>query len=221
VYFVFMIVAIIGEFLLPNPVVRGDATATAQNLASGELTYRIGILLDFLTHFIFIYLVVILYRLFEDVDKSNAMLLVLLVSVGVAVALANLLQRFAPLVLLGGDDYLSVFTKQQLDALALNAVGLRRSGAAYPMLFWGLWLFPFGIMVIKSGFLPRILGILQLIAGCGYLITGAVSIVFPDQSGAVSKFMMPLYFGEVPIIFWLLIKGVAEPQQEMRAPMVG
>ena len=213
-YFLFMIVAIIGEFAFPDLIVHGDATATASNIIAAEHTYRIGILLGFVTHVIFILLVVILYKLFEDVDKSQAMLLVLLVSVGVAVALANLLNGFAPLVLLGGADYLSVFSKPQLNSLALQSLGFRSSGAAFPMMFWGLWLFPFGILVIKSGFLPRILGILLIVAGFAYLTSGVTSIALPEYRPIVSRFMMPLYFGEVPIVFWLLIKGATGPRQE-------
>lgn len=155
-----------------------------------------GILLGFVTHVIFILLVVILSKLLEDVDKSHATLMVLLVSIGVAVALANLLNGFAPVVLLGGADYLSVFTKPQLDALALESLRFRRSGAAVPMVFWGLRLFPFGILVMKSGFLPRLLGMLPMVAGLAYLTSGVTSMVLPEYWPVVSRFMMPLYFGE-------------------------
>lgn len=215
-----MIVAIIGEFLFPDFMVPGDALATAQNITAAELTYRIGILLGIVTLVIFILLVVILYKLFKDVDETQAMLMVLLVSIGVAVALGNLLNRFAPLVLLGGADYLSVFTKPQLDALALESLRFRSSGAAVPVVFWGLWLFPFGILVIKSGFLPRLLGILLMVAGLAYLTSGVTSIVLPEYRLVVSRIMMPLYLGEVPMIFWLLIKGATVPQQEARSSHV-
>jgi hypothetical protein len=211
-YFVFMIVAIYGEFIFPTFIVSGDAVATAQNITADELTYRIGILLGFATHLIFIFLVVSLYKLLNDVDKSQAMLMVLLVSIGVAVAITNMLNRFAPLILLGGADYLSVFTKPQLDALALSSLRFRGSGAAVPLAFWGLWLFPFGILVFKSGFLPRILGILLLIAGLGYVVSSVTTIVLPAYRQTLSQVLMPLYFGEVPIIFWLLIKGAKEPK---------
>jgi hypothetical protein len=169
-YFLFMIVAITGEFFLPDLVVSGDATATARNITSAELTWRLGILLGLLTHVIFIVLAVLLYKLLSGVDKSQAMLMVAFVSIGVAVA-------------------------------------------AVPMAFWGLWLFPFGVLVMKSGFLPRLLGILLLVAGLAYLATGVTAIVLPEYRTIVSRFMMPLYFGEVPVIFWLLVKGAAVPQE--------
>jgi hypothetical protein len=206
-YLLFMIVAIFGEFFFPAFMVPGDAAATASNIAASGLTYRIGILTGFVTHMIFIFLVVLLYRLLKDAGKSQAMLMVLMVSLGVAFSLANLLNKFAPLVFLSGADYLSVFTKPQLDALVLGFLRLHSSGAAISMAFWGLWLFPFGILVIKSGFFPRILGFLLMVAGFAYLTSSVTSIVLPEYRHVVSQAMMPLYVGEVPIIFWLLIKG--------------
>jgi hypothetical protein len=206
-YFVFMIVAIIDQFIFPKMLVSGDAAATASNIVAGEQTYRLGIVLGFATHVIFLFLVVTLYRLFKDVDETPAMLMVVLVSVGVAVALANMLNRFAPLLLLGGAEYLAAFTRPQLEALAMDSIRFRGSGAAVPMAFWGLWLFPFGLLVVKSKFLPRVLGVLLVIAGTAYVIGAFTTIAFPGQRQSLSQFLTPLYFGEVPIIFWLLIRG--------------
>jgi hypothetical protein len=219
-YFLFAIVAIIGQFFLPALVVPGDAAATARNIAFGELTFRLGILIGFVTHLIFIFLVVSLYSLLKDVDRRQALLMVLLVSIGVAIALANLLHKFAVLVLLSGADYLSVFTKPQLDALALGFLRLHSNGVTVSTVFWGLWLFPFGILVIKSRFFPRILGILLMVAGFAYLTSSLTSIAAPAYRSIVSQFMMPLYSGEVPIIFWLLIKGAKVPQPEARSSHV-
>jgi hypothetical protein len=216
-YFLFAIVAIFGEFFFPTFMVPGDATATARNINAAELTYRIGILTGFVTLLLFVFLVVSLYNLLKEVDKRHAMLMVLLVSIGVAVALANLLHKFAPLVLLSGAEYLSVFTKPQLDALALGFLRLHSNGVTISTAFWGLWLFPFGILVIKSGFFPRILGILLMVAGFAYLTSSVTSIVLPAYRHVVSQFMMPLYFGEVPIIFWLLLKGAKVPQSPPRS----
>jgi hypothetical protein len=213
-YFLFMIIAIIGEFFSPTFMVHGDATATANNINVAEQMYRINILTGFVTLVIHIFLVVILYNLLNEISKIQAMLMVLLVSIGVAVALANLLNKFAPLVLLSGAEYLSVFSKPQLDALVLGFLRFHAGGAIVSMAFWGLWLFPFGILVIKSGFFPRILGILLMVAGFAYCASSFTSLVLPAYRHVVSQFIMPLYFGEVPIIFWLLIKGAKVPQPQ-------
>ena len=195
----------------PRFIVPGDATATARNISAAELTYRIGILTDFVTLLLFIFLVVSLYNLLKSVDKWHATLMVLLVSAGVTIGLANLLNRVAPLILLSGADYWSVFTKPQLDALALGFLSLNSNGNTVDTAFWGLWLFPFGILVIKSGFFPRVLGILLMVAGFGLLTSSVTSIVLPAYEHVVSLATMPLGLGEFPIIFWLLIKGAKVP----------
>ena len=208
VYFVFMIISIVSEFLLPNYFVKGDPTATSINIGSNELAYRFSILFGLVTLVIFIFLVVILYKLLKDVDRSKAMLMVLLVTIGVAISFSNLLNKFAPLVILSEETYLSIFNTTQLDTITYFFLRFRGSSSVIPMVFWGLWLFPFGILVIKSGFIPRILGILLLVAVFAFIITSITTIILPDYRQLVSKIMMPLYVGEVPIIFWLLIKGV-------------
>ena len=211
-YLLFSIVSIVSEFFFPAFVVPGDAAATARNITAAELTYRIGILTGFVDLVLFLFLVVSLYGLLKDADRRQAILMVLLVSIGVAISLANLLNRFAPLVLLSGADDMSAFTRPQLDALALSFLKLHGSGTTVATVFWGLWLFPFGILVVKSGFLPGILGILLMVAGVGYVTSSVTSLVLPADSHAVSRVMMPLYLGELPIMFWLLIRGAREPR---------
>jgi hypothetical protein len=216
-YFLFLIVGLFDMYGFSGFMVPGDATATARNVIAAEGTYRIGILADFVTLLLFIFLVVSLYNLLKGVDKRHAILMVLLVSVGVTIGFVNLLNKIAPLILLRGAAYSSVFTKPQLDALALGFLSLNSSGNDVDSVFWGLWLFPFGILVVKSGFLPRVLGILLLVAGLGNLTSGVTSIVLPAYSHVVSKATMPLIFGEFPIIFWLLIKGAKMPQPEVQS----
>lgn len=207
-YVFFAILSILNEFFVPTFIVSGDPTATARNIIAGELVYRLNIAGSFAIHICFIVLVVYLYILFQNVDKKLAILMVLMVSLGVSLSLANLLNRIAPLVLLGGGDYLSVFTKPQLDALSLSLLRLHTNGVYLASTFWGLWLFPFGMLVIESKFIPRIFGILLILAGVGYLTVSITSIILPAFRPIVSPVMTPLYFGELPIIFWLAIKGI-------------
>jgi uncharacterized protein DUF4386 len=216
-YFLFLIVGLFDIYGFSGFLVPGDAAATARNIIAAEGTYRIGILTDFVTLLLFVFLVVSLYNLLKGVDKWHAMLMVLLVSVGVTIGFVNLLNKIAPLILLHGVAYSSVFTKPQLDALALGLLTLNNSGNDMDSVFWGLWLFPFGILVIKSGFFPRVLGILLLVAGFGNLASGMTSIVSPSYSHVVSQATMPLLFGEFPIIFWLLIKGANVPEPQVQS----
>jgi hypothetical protein len=212
-YLLFMIVGLVDLFGFAGFMVPGDAAATAHNIVAGEPTYRVGIATDFASLVLFIFLVVSLYNLLKDAAKWHALLMVLLVSVGVSVGIANLITKIAPLILLSGANYLSVFTKPQLDALVLGFLSLNGKGNTLDSIFWGLWLFPFGILVIKSGFIPRVLGILLLVAGVANTASNAISIVLPAYSHVVSQVAMPFMFGEFPIIFWLLIKGAKDPQQ--------
>jgi uncharacterized protein DUF4386 len=209
-YFAFMIIAIVGEFLFPAFVVPGDAAATARNITAGEPTYRLSILTGIATLVIFIFLVSSLYDLFKDVDRKQARLMVLLVSVGVAVALANVFSRLAPLVLLSGAEYLKALPTAHLEALALASLGLHTSASAVVTAFWGLWLFPFGVLVIRSGFFPRVLGYLLLVAGAAYLVGSGTSLAAPAYRHTLSRVLMPLYMGEVPIIFWMLFMGARD-----------
>ena len=217
-YFLFMIVAIVDQFLLPGFTVPGDAAATALKIKAAESAYRVDLLVGFATLVIFIVLVASLHRLLRHVDAEQSLLMVLFVAIGIAVALANLLTKFAPLVLLGGPDYLSAFSGPQLDALSFGALRFHGAGTAIATIFWGLWLFPFGLLVHRSGMFPRVLGILLLVAGFAYVATGVVAIGWPEQRQLAGRVLMPLYVGEVPIIFWLLIKGAREPQGLGRAP---
>ena len=217
-YVLLMIAGLVDMFGFSGFLVPGDPTATAGNITAAELTYRIGIATDFVTLVVFILLVVSLYKLLKGVDEWHATLMVVLVSVGVAIGLANLVNKIAPLLLLSGAGYLSVFSKPQLNALALGFLNLNGDGDTVEAAFWGLWLFPFGVLVIKSGFLPRVLGILLLVAGFGYLTSSVTSIVLPAYSHAVDRVTMPLLFGEFPIIFWLVIKGAKVSQPQARPP---
>ena len=212
-YFVFMILGITRAFFSPTFMVSGDAAATARNIMGAEPAYRAGLLTDFVSQVMFIYLVAVLYKLLRHGNKNQAVLMVLLVLAGVAIAVANLIFQFVPLALLSGAGYLSSFSKPQLEALSLGFLTLHGTGVSLATAFWGLWLFPFGYLVIKSGYFPRILGVFLMIAGVGYVVLSATSIAMPEARQALFRYLMPLFFGEVPIILWLLIKGAKVPAQ--------
>ena len=110
-------------------------------------------------------------------------------------------------------DFLSVFEKRQLDALAYVFVRLHEHGITVASVFWGLWLLPFGTLVIRCGYIPRILGVLLLVAGIGYLVNAFVALVLPEFSPSVSQVVGPLAFAELPIIVWLLVWGVRVPSK--------
>lgn len=188
-------------------IVRGDAAATANKIASSQLFYRLCVVSDLASQILFVFLVLTLYQLLKGVNKRQAALMVALVLVQVPMTFANMLVGIVPLVLLSGADYWSVFDKHQIDALTMGSLSLRSYGIDAVTALWGLWRLPFGLLVFRSGFIPRILGVI-LIVGCfGDLTVSVTSLLFPAYEHIVHKLLI-LGVGEILIILWLLIKGV-------------
>jgi hypothetical protein len=192
-------------------VVQGDAAATATRIASAPLLYRLWTATDLVAGVFAIYLAMTLYQLFKDVDRNQARVLVAMVLVQVPMWFALTLTQLAPRVLLNGSSYWSVFDKPQLDALALGFLGLSSRGVGAMSAYSGLWLLPLGLLVYRSGFIPRLLGVFLIVAGCSYLVSAATYFVFPAYYRIVFWGAAPLYgLGEIGIIGWLLIKGARE-----------
>lgn len=211
-YFVMSLLMIFGYTYVPATfIVPGDATATAAKIMHGELMYRVSILASLVAQILFVGVAVTLYRLFRDVNRGLARLLVGWVGVAIAAELVTIANRLAPISFLSGADYLKVFPQAQLDALAFYSLRWGNNLGQMLTIFWGLWLFPFGILVIQSRFLPKFLGYLLLASGFGYLVTSVTFLLFPLSLGTVSKFMFPLYFGEMGVILWMMILGAKLP----------
>lgn len=207
-YLAMSILAIIGYFVLgPRFVVSGDAAATARAILEHEQLYRLSILIDVVAMILFILVVLELYKLFEDVDRSQARLMLALVGTGIAATFAGFAFNAAPLVLLGGGDALAAVSRPQLEALAYASVKVGDRLGDVLTAIWGLWLLPFAVLTIKSRFLPKFLGVLLILSGVAYVVTSAVAIVFPTSLSTVSKFAMPLYFGELVVVVWLAVIG--------------
>lgn len=212
-YVILALIAPIGLLYVPGKlVVSGNATATADNIRASEGLLRIGIASELVHQAIAVFLVLALYRLFEPVDENLARQVVILGAlVSVPIMFVNVLNHVAALILVGGADFLSVFEKPELDALAYLFVRLHEYGITVASIFWGLWLFPFGMLVIRSGFIPRVLGYLLMVAGTAYVIAAFATLVVPKYGPFVSKVALPFEVAELPIIFWLAIWG-AKPR---------
>ena len=188
--------------------VRGNATATANNIAAHEWLFRFGIVGDLLTGTISIFLVLAFYRLFKAVDQNQATLMVILGGLMVApIYFLNSLNDAAALLLARGADFLSVFQKPQRDAIAMLFLRLHHHGVVANEIFWGLWLFPLALLVLKSGFFPRFLGVWLIINGFAYVIDSFTGLLLPQYEDMVSNIMFPALFGELAFMLWLVIKG--------------
>jgi hypothetical protein len=207
-YFVFSLFGFFSLMYVPNKlIVTGDATASAQNILSHELLFRAGILSSLIGSIGFIFVALALYELLKEVNKRQAVIMLILIVISLPISLVNEVNNLAALKLLSGANYLSAFQKPQIDAMVMLFHGLWGQGINIAGIFWGLWLFPFGALVYKSGFLPRIIGVLLIIAGFGYLAGSLTALLFPEYVSAVSRVTDIVVAGELPVILWLLIMG--------------
>jgi hypothetical protein len=214
----YLMIAIFGIFsMLYGPeslLVPGDAGATAQNIKASESMYRLAFMGDLLGQMFFIFLVLLLYQLLKPVNKKQAVVMAVLVLVGVPIAMLNDLNQIAALMIASSAGNLGVFQADQLQAHVMLFLDLYQAGLHIAFIFWGLWLFPLGYLVFKSGFLPKVLGILLIIAGIGYLFEFVTFFLFPNLEITIKMFT---FWGEVFLALWLLIMGVNVEKWEERA----
>lgn len=210
-YFLLGITAPIGlEFVPAKLFVAGDPAATVAHLRASETLIRLSIASELVHQVISIFVALALYRLFKAVNEGQATLLVVMSLLGVPIMFLNVLNEIATLMVVGGGDLLSAFGKPQLDALAFMFYRLHSRGIVVASVFWGLWLFPFGYLVIRSGFIPKLLGYLLYVAGAAYLAAAFTTLIMPSLSPRIGPIAGILEIAEVPIIFWLLIWGTRE-----------
>jgi hypothetical protein len=191
-------------------IVSGNAAATANKILASERLFRLGIASELICAAEFVFLVWVLYRLFAGVDKTHAALMLSLGLVFVPIMILNALSEIAALTLLRGADFLSVFEKRQREAMAMLFIDLHRWGYIVGWIL-GFWLFPLGVLVYRSGFLPRILGVLLIAAGFGYLADSLTPLLFPGYDDVVNRIVsIPLTLGEPALILWLLIMGAKD-----------
>jgi Domain of unknown function (DUF4386) len=188
--------------------VPGNATATANNIAAHETLFRFGILSDLFTATMAIFLTLALYRLFKGVDQDLARLMVILGSLMVTpIYFVNTINDAAALLFARGADFLSVFDKPQRDAFAMLFLRLHHHGVVANEIFWGLWLLPFGLLVYRSRFLPRLLGVWLVINGIAYGVISVTGLLLPQYESRVFNLAFPAMLGELAIMLYLLIKG--------------
>lgn len=197
--------------------VSGDATATANHVRASETLLRMAIGGELLGMTVFIFVALTLYRLFKDVSARHALAMLILILLSIPISFLNVLNEVAALRLASGSTVLSAFDPHQRDALAYLFLDLHGDGFMVAQIFWGLWLFPFGILVIRSGFIPRVLGVLLMIAGCANVASSLASLVFPQYEDLVSRVATILQLGELPIVFYLLIWGARAQPRYARA----
>src|SRR5581483_7351419 len=188
--------------------VAGNATATANNIAAHQTLFRMGIAADLFCGVALIFLVLAFYRLFKGVDSYLAVLVVILGGVlPAAIDFFNTLNDAAALILVRGADFLSVFDKPQRDTLAMLFLRLHHQEVVAAEVLWGLWLFPLGLLVYKSRFLPRFIGVWLIINCFAYLVLSFIRLWFPHYVATASNYAFPAELGELALMLGLVIKG--------------
>ena len=216
--FVFLVIFGLGMsaelFIRPNIIVPGDAATTVNNITASESLFRLSLVSDLIRQAFMMLLPLVLYKLLKPVDRDIAMLMVIFALVSVPITMLNELTHYAALLLSSGADYLTAFEADQLQAVVMFFLDLRQYGTFIPQVL-SLWLFLLSYLVFRSGFLPRILGILLMIGGLGYLIQAVLFLLFPDFDAII--FGLFAFVGELLFYLWLLIKGVNVEEWEKRA----
>ena len=217
-YLVNAVTGFFGIIYVPGRlIVSGNATATAHNILGSERLFRLGIASELICAVEFVYLVWVLYRLLGGVNKTHASLMVILGLLLVPVMVLNTLSEIGALVLLQSADFQSAFDKRQLETMAMLFLDLHRYGYVVGWIF-GLFHFHFGVLVFRSGFLPRILGVLLVAACFGYVADSLTPFLLPGYANLAGRIAgIPLALGEPAIILWLLIMGTKDQPLEAAA----
>ncbi|MGF1669003.1 MAG: DUF4386 domain-containing protein [Balneolaceae bacterium] len=210
-YFLIGIFGFFGIMYVPSQIeVIGDVEATFKNLLENEFLLRASIYAHLLNTVVFTMMVLVFYQMFSHINKYLAMLMVAFVIVHIAFEFGAEVMNYTAILIAKGTflESMELLQRQEWAYLFLRmghygAVGL-------PIAFWGLWLIPLGILVYKSGFIPKIFGILLVAGGVAYIIDSMFFILFPGSGGTFKDLLMVVFsVAEISFIFWLLIKGVS------------
>jgi len=191
------------------PLVQGDLSAIAHSLTKSDLRFRVGVVTDVLSTALSVPLALLLYQLLKPVDKMRAVLMAVLLVVAMPISFVVALNYVAAQWLLSGAPVVAALASAQREALGMLFLRLHTHGVLAVEIFWGLWLVPFGLLVMKSRFLPRVLGILLVIAGVAYVAHSITSLLLDGRRIILYErlTMLARAAGEFPIMLWLLIKG--------------
>jgi hypothetical protein len=200
---------------------RGDAAATASRILAAEPLFRFSMLIGLISTVVFLFLSLALYRLLKEVNQPLAAVMVILVLGQVPMVLVDELMQLAALILIRGADFLAVFDQHQREALALLLLDVNGKGTIVAGLFWGLWLLPLGLLVFRSGYLPRVLGVWLIINCAGYVAISVIGLLWPQHLDVVNRVTFPALLGEVAFMLWLLILGARPGPVQRAAQAVG
>ncbi|MEQ8534880.1 MAG: DUF4386 domain-containing protein [Imperialibacter sp.] len=210
IYLILVLTGIFSLMYVPSQIVsNADPATTVVNIKNSEMLFKLGMMANVVCFSCFLILPLVLYRLLSPVNKTHAVLMVALSVVSVPISLVNLLNKWSVLTLLGDSPYLSALDTSQIQAQVMLHLDYYNNGTQLASIFWGLWLFPFGYLVYKSGFLPKFFGVFLMLGCFGYVIEAVGSFFYAGyyDLAIASIICIPSSIGEIGICLWLLIVG--------------
>lgn len=204
-YFLVVLAGILNEIIVGNfIIVPGDISTTVNHITAYESIFRLGFVISLTRFAVFILLVLALYKLFRPVNKDISLIMAVFALVSISIGMVSLLFQYAAPLLLRSNDYSTLFSTDQWHEQVLFFMNMQTMGDKASQIL-AVWLLPLGWLIYKSGFFPKILGILMVIAGLGYVTDFLIFFLLPNLDWQVAGFA---FLGELPFPLWLLIKGV-------------
>jgi len=195
--------------------VSESAVSTVQNILATETQYVLSIIASIVGQIGFVFLALSLYRLFKNVNQTQARLMVTLVVISVSVMFVNIIFQTSALVFLQRTHYFQVFSTAQIGELATLLLHLNIIGVYVVDIFWGLWLLPLAYLTYHSNFFPKIIAYVLVISAVGYMVDSLSFLINQDLHTALRNYLsIPEALGEVTMLLWLLIKGVSAPAKK-------
>jgi hypothetical protein len=212
-YFLVILAGVVSEIIVQNIIVPGDVTTTANHITAYESMFRLGFVISLTRFTVFILLVLALNKLLGPVNKDWSLVMVAFALVSISIGMVSLLFQYAAPLLLSSNGYSTLFTTDQTHAQVLFFINLQRLGDKASQIL-AIWLLPLGYLIYKSGFLPKILGVLMVIAGLGYVTDFLVFFLLPNLNRQVAGIA---FLAELPFPLWLLLKGINFKRWKSRA----
>ena len=214
-FLILVITGVFAEFFVRQKLyVLGDPAATTQNIIENQWLFRLGFVSDLVMSTMFFVYGYVLYLIFKPVNKNLSLFLLLCAVISVAMFCQNSLNLFAALELLTKTDYSEAFQPSQLEVLAVFFQNIHIKGYYVNQIFFGLYLLPLGYMIVRSGIVPKIIGVFLLLGFVGDMIDFVVYFLFPNaESVILDNITIPADIGELSLCLWFLIMGVRSQKE--------
>lgn len=212
-YLLVILLGVASEGIAHNLIIiPGDITATVNNITAYEPIFRLGFVISLARLVVFIFMVLALHRLQQSVNKDWSLVMVVVALVSISIGMVSLLFQYAAPLLLSSNGYSTIFTTDQWHAQVLFFINMQVMGDKVSQIL-AIWLLPLGYLIYRSGFFPKLLGVLIMIAGLGYVTDFLIFFLLPNLNWQVAGFA---FLAELPFPLWLLLKGVKVKQWKSR-----